>query len=188
MRTQEKPRLEQRRIAEPDHAECKETGEMNPVGELLGLDDIRLDVDVPDKAPLLRGIASLLARHAGLSDEEILESLAAREELGSTGLGHGAAIPHARMPQCDAVAGVFVRTKVAIPFDAPDCKPVSLFLALIVPKQATELHLQLLATAATMFSDRTFRDKLRACPDPSTVKALLAAWPDSPAQPRSASR
>ncbi len=154
---------------------------MNPVGELLGIDDIQLDVDVPDQAPLLQRIASLLARRLGLSDADVLESLAAREHLGSTGLGHGVAIPHARMPQCYAVAGVFVRTKFAVPFDAPDHKPVSLFLALVVPKQATERHLQLLATAATMFNDRVFREKLRAGPDPATVRGLLAAWPGSPA-------
>ena len=76
---------------------------------------------------------------------------------------------------------MFVRTKVAVPFDAPDRKPVSLFLGLIVPKQATERHLQLLATAAAMFSDRTFRDKLRACPDPNLVRELLAAWQNLPA-------
>lgn len=152
---------------------------MNPVGELLGIDDIQLDVDVPDKARLLQRIASLLARRLRLSDAEVLESLTAREQLGSTGLGHGVAIPHARMPQCNAVAGVFVRTKFAIPFDAPDRKPVSLFLALVVPKQATERHLQLLATAATMFDDRGFRDRLGTCPDPSTIRELLEAWPDS---------
>jgi PTS system nitrogen regulatory IIA component len=75
---------------------------------------------------------------------------------------------------------VFVRTKAAVPFDAPDRKPVSIFLALIVPNQATERHLQLLATAASMFSDRAFRDTLRTCPDPSTVRELLAAWPKAP--------
>ncbi len=153
---------------------------MNPVGELLGLGDIHLDVDVSDKARVLRRIASLLAQRLGLSDAEVLESLAAREQLGSTGLGHGVAIPHARMPQCYAVAGVFVRTPIAIPFDAPDHKPVSLFLALVVPKQATERHLQLLATAATMFNDRAFREKLRAESDPGRVRELLTAWPDSP--------
>ena len=153
---------------------------MNPVGDLLGIDDIQLDVDVPDKSRLLQRLASLLARRLHLSDAEVLDSLTAREQLGSTGLGHGVAIPHARMPQCNAVAGVFVRTKVAIPFDAPDRKPVSLFLGLVVPKQATERHLQLLAAAATMFNDRAFRDRLWACPDPSTGRELLAAWPDSP--------
>ena len=153
---------------------------MNPVGELLRLGDINLDVDVPDKVGLLQLIASLLARRLGLSLADVLESLTAREDLGSTALGHGVAIPHARMPQCYAVAGVFVRTKVAVPFDAPDHKPVSLFLALVVPKQATERHLQLLATAATMFNDRVFREKLRAESDPDMVRGLLMAWPDSP--------
>jgi PTS system nitrogen regulatory IIA component len=151
---------------------------MNPVGELLRVEDIYLDLDVPDKARLLERFATLLARRHGLSNTQVLESLTAREQLGSTGLGHGVAIPHARMPQCYAAAGVFVRTKVAVPFDAPDRKPVSLFLGLIVPKQATERHLQLLATAAAMFSDRSFRDKLRTCPDPTVARDLLAGWQD----------
>ena len=153
---------------------------MNPVGELLRVEDIHLDIDVSDKERLLERIAALLSRRHGLSDAQVLESLRAREQLGSTGLGHGVAIPHARMPQCYAAAGVFVRTKAAVPFDAPDRKPVSIFLALIVPNQATERHLQLLATAASMFSDRAFRDTLRTGPDPSTVRELLAAWPEAP--------
>ena len=153
---------------------------MNPVSELLRVEDIHLNVDVSDKERLLERTAALLSRRHGLSDAQVLESLTAREQLGSTGLGHGVAIPHARMPQCYAAAGVFVRTKAAVPFDAPDRKPVSIFLAFIVPKQATERHLQLLAIAAAMFSDRTFRDKLRVCRDPSTVRELLAAWPESP--------
>jgi PTS system nitrogen regulatory IIA component len=73
-----------------------------------------------------------------------------------------------------------LRTTVAVPFDAPGHRPVSLFLALVVPKQATEHHLQLLANAAAMFNDRVVRDKLRAGPDPATVRELLTVWPDSP--------
>ena len=107
----------------------------------------------------------------------------AREQLGSTGVGHGVAIPHARMSQCGAAAGVFVRTKDPIPFDAPDSKPVSVFLGLIVPNMANERHLQLLATAASMLSDRAFREKLRSCTDPAALRELLAAWPDAPAGP-----
>ncbi len=152
---------------------------MNPVGELLRVEDIHLDLDVPDKARLLERIAQLLARRHDLSDAQVLQSLTAREQLGSTGLGHAVAIPHARMPQCGAAAGVFVRTRVAIPFDSPDRLPASIFLALVVPKEANERHLQLLATAAAIFSDRTFRDKLKTCPDPHTVRELLAAWPDA---------
>jgi nitrogen PTS system EIIA component len=151
---------------------------VNPVGALLRVDDIHLDVDVPDKQQLLERIAELLARRYPLPEKGILESLIAREHLGSTGLGHGVAIPHARMAQCDAAAGVFVRTKAAVAFDAPDRRPVSILLGLIVPKQATERHLQLLATAAAMFSDRSFRDQLRGGLDPEIVRELLAAWPE----------
>ena len=165
---------------EPAHAEFDKMGGMNLVGELLGPDDVQLDVDVRDTTRLLELVASLLARRVGLSEAAILESLEARERLGSTGLGHGVALPHARMAQCNAAAAAFVRTKAAIPFDAPDRKPASLFLALVVPKQANEYHLQLLATAATMFNDRGFRDLLRAAPTPGAVRELLGAWPDSP--------
>ncbi len=153
---------------------------MNPVGNLLAPEDIRLDLDVSTKEQLLEEIASLLATRNGLSEKFILESLKAREQMGSTGVGHGVAIPHARMNQCSIAAGVFVRTKTAIPFDAPDGKPVSVFLGLIVPNKAAELHLQILATAAGMLGDRNFREKLKACADASEVKELLAAWPDAP--------
>jgi PTS system nitrogen regulatory IIA component len=154
---------------------------MNPVGELLRIDDIDLALDVPDKGALLERIAVLLSRRHGLSEAQVLESLMAREQLGSTGLGHGVAIPHARMSECAAATGAFARTTMGIPFDAPDRKPVSLYLALIVPKQAVESHLQLLATAAAMFSDKAFRDKLKTCSDPAAAMELLAAWPGSPA-------
>src|SRR5450631_3121296 len=134
---------------------------MNPLGEILCLDDVRLDLDVSNKPQLLAQIAALLAARHGLSKTVILESLTTREQLGSTGVGHGVAIPHARMSQCAGAAAVFVRTKVPIPFDAPDGRPVSVFLGLIVPNQANERHLRLLAAAAGMLDDRNFRNMLR---------------------------
>jgi nitrogen PTS system EIIA component len=153
---------------------------MNPIGELLAPDDIFLDVDVSTKAELLKKVARMLAGRHGLSETQVFESLIAREQLGSTALGHGVAIPHARMAQCDAATGVFVRTRIAVPFDAPDGKPVSMFLGLVVPKQATQRHLQLLATAASIFSDASLRAKLRTAADTETLRELLTAWPDSP--------
>ncbi len=122
----------------------------------------------------------LAARH-GLSEPVILESLTVREQMGSTGVGHGFAIPHARMSQCATATAALVRTKYAIPFDAPDGRPVSVFLGLIVPHKANEAHLQLLATAAGMFSDRGLRDQLRSGTDPNALRETIAAWPDPPA-------
>jgi nitrogen PTS system EIIA component len=165
----------------PDVIEPTASDIVNSIGELLALDDVRLDLDVSTKAQLLEQVAALLATRHGLSQTLILESLTMREQLGSTGVGHGVAIPHARMNQCAVPAAAFLRTKLAIPFDAPDGRPVSVFLGLIVPNKANERHLQLLATAAAMLSDRIFRDRLKTSTDPGTVRELLAAWPDAPA-------
>lgn len=151
---------------------------MNPLRELLRVEDIQLDLDVHDKADLLERIAALLARRQGLSSAEVREGLDAREQIGSTGLGHGVAIPHARMRVCRAEAAVFVRTKVGIDFDAPDRKPVSLFLGIIVPQAAREHHLRLLAAAATIFNEKSLRDRLRGCADPALLLEIIGAVPD----------
>jgi PTS system nitrogen regulatory IIA component len=153
---------------------------MNLVGELLQLEDIALDLDVATSGALLRQIAAMLARRSRLVEAEVLKSLMAREELGSTALGHGIAIPHARMAECGTAAAAFVRTKFGIPFNAPDGKPVSVFLGLIVPKQANERHLKLLATAAGIFSERSLRERIGSCADPAQALDLLASWPESP--------
>jgi len=149
---------------------------VNPLGEVLGVDDVHLDLDASTKAELLEQLAGLLAGRRGLSRAQVLQSLTAREQLGSTGMGHGVAIPHARMYECEMATGVFVRTKAAVPFDAPDGKPVSMFLALVVPKHATQRHLQLLATAAAIFSDTTLRNALQSSADPRAVRDLLLGW------------
>jgi PTS system nitrogen regulatory IIA component len=154
---------------------------MNPVGDLLAAEDVALDLDVSGKGALLERLASMLAQRSHIAAGAVLDSLLAREELGSTALGHGVAIPHARMPQCVASAGVFIRTKYGIPFDAPDGKPVSMFLGLIVPKQAAERHLKLLAAVAGMFGDRAFREKLRACAEAREARVLIASWPEGTA-------
>ena len=123
---------------------------MNPIGELLAVDDVRLDVDVSSKTQLLDAIATQLAARHGIPKSVILDSLTVREQLGSTGVGHGVAIPHARMNQCAAPAGTFVRTRFAIPFDAPDGKPVSVFLGLIVPSKADRKSTRLNSSHCTV--------------------------------------
>lgn len=149
-----------------------------PFLDLLSPERVRTDFVASDKATVIARLADLLA---GDSDAEIVHAaLEAREALGSTGLGHGVAIPHARMAHCKSIAGAFVRTRVAVPFDAPDHKPVSLFLALVVPKEEADRHLKILAAAAAMFGDRPFREKLRASASPEAVRALLADWSDAP--------
>ncbi|HXN16298.1 MAG TPA: PTS sugar transporter subunit IIA [Usitatibacter sp.] len=152
---------------------------MNLVGQLLHDEDVLLDVDVANKDELLKVIAHLLASRHGLAEAQVLESLRAREKLGSTALGQGVAIPHARMDQVREPAGVFVRTKQPIPFDAPDGKPVSKVLALLVPKEANMQHLQLLADAAGSFSDEALREGLGRCSQCEEARRLIAEWDEA---------
>ena len=151
---------------------------MNPIGELLQPEDIDLDVDVSSKKELLDRVAAIVAHRRGLPTGPVLESLSDRERLGSTGLGHGVAIPHARLKQLQQPVCAFVRTRSPIPFDAPDGKPVSNVLTLLVPATATDRHLQLMANVANMFGDRSFRERLRHCATADEVEALIAGWPD----------
>lgn len=128
---------------------------------LLCRDDILLDVHTANKARLFDEVAKLFARRHGLAADKVVDSLAARERLGSTGLGHGIALPHARLAEARGIAAAFVRPQFPLPFDAPDGKPVSDFLVLIVPPDSPQQHLQLLSEIAALFGDRAFRERLR---------------------------
>jgi len=149
---------------------------MNPIAELLPVANITLDLDVPTKARLFEVIGRLFAASGGLDADAVAGSLAAREKLGSTGLGQGIAIPHGRIRGLREARGAFARLHTAIPFDAPDGKPVSQVFVLLVPEQATDLHLELLSELAQMFSERTFREQLAAARDTAELSALFRDW------------
>src|SRR5262249_48601182 len=103
--------------------------------------------------------------------------LSARERLGSTALGCGVAIPHARLKALSRPVAAFVRTALPGSFDAPDGKPVGDMLVLLLPWAATQEHLVILPEVAAMFSDKQFRDHLRACTDREQVYARLTRTP-----------
>jgi PTS system nitrogen regulatory IIA component len=150
---------------------------MNRVASILSPERIRIDLTESAKAQLFEDAGKLFASHGGLDPALVVESLAAREKLGSTGLGQGVAIPHARLQGLVQAHAAFIRLRPAIFFDAPDGKPVSEFLILLVPEHATEIHLQTLAEAAQMFNDRRFRDHLRNQGDAEGVWRVFAEWP-----------
>ena len=104
--------------------------------------------------------------------EPIFERLLERERLGSTGLAGGVALPHARMPGIDACRGAFLSLAEPVEFDALDGQPVDLVFALLVPEDANEEHLQLLAELASMFNEADLRDQLRAA-DSEEVMTIL---------------
>ncbi len=108
-------------------------------------------------------------RHPELSDNQIFNNLVSRERLGSTGIGQGIAIPHCRLEGCDQVIGVLVTLEEGVAFDAIDNQPVDLLFTLIVPKEATSEHLELLSQLAEKFNDHGFCDQLRQCADSNTL-------------------
>jgi PTS system nitrogen regulatory IIA component len=142
--------------------------------DLLQPSRISVANEAASKKRVLEEAASLLAGDAAEpTDEQIFERLLERERLGSTGLAGGVALPHARMPGLDDVRGAFLRLAQAVDFDAMDGQPVDLVFALLVPEEATEEHLQLLAGLARLFSDPTLCTRLRDSADPDAVIEAL---------------
>jgi nitrogen PTS system EIIA component len=152
---------------------------MKSIGQLLSPADILLDVDASSKTRVFEEVGRLFEQRHGLSQEQVVERLSAREALGSTGLGLGIALPHARVPDLPQPAAAFMRLKLPIPFDSPDGKPVSHLVIFLVPEDATEEHLDMLAEITQMFGDRDFRERMRSCENPDAVCRLFAAWSQS---------
>ena len=152
---------------------------MNQIAELLSPERILLDLDAGSKARLFEAVGGAFAAQGALDANAIAASLTAREKLGSTGLGQGIAIPHGRIKGLKQARGAFVRLRQPVAFDAPDGKPVSQVFVLLVPEQATDLHLQLLSELAQMFSERSFRDKLAVAANATDLLALFEAWQPS---------
>jgi len=150
---------------------------MNALGQILTAADVALDVDIADRDGLLEFAAGLIARRHGLPAHEIAKALALREGLGCTALGHGVALPHARIVGLPRSIAVFVRTKQAIAFGTADGRSVGIFLVLLVPAQAADQHLKLIAEAAGLFSDPVFRANLHGAVAPDDVAQLFAQWP-----------
>jgi PTS system nitrogen regulatory IIA component len=152
---------------------------MSQIAQLLPASNIAIDLDVATKGRLFDAVGALFAEHSTLDATTVAGSLAAREKLGSTGLGQGIAIPHGRIKGLTEARGAFLRLKNPVPFDAPDGKPVTQVFVLLVPEQATDLHLQLLSELAQMFSERAFRDKLASAGSASDLVDLFRSWEPS---------
>lgn len=121
-------------------------------------------VNVPggSKKRVLEQIASLVARDlSGVDEQDIFESLIAREKLGSTGFGNGIAIPHCRLPGCTSPICAVLRLDTPVDFDAIDGAPVDLLFVLLVPEEATDAHLELLRQIASMLNRSEVRERLR---------------------------
>ncbi len=111
-----------------------------------------------------------------LTQAEVFEGLIGRERLGSTGLGHGAAIPHGRLKGVEKPVCAFLQLQQGVDFDAVDNQPVDLICALLVPEESTSEHLALLSMLAEIFGDKAFCEQLRAADDDASLYQLLTQW------------
>ena len=148
---------------------------MNRLASILPSAQVLVSVDATSKKRAFEEAGLLFESQHGLSRALITDSLFARERLGSTGLGHGVAIPHGRIKGLKEACGAFIRLATPIPFDSPDGEPVSLLFVLLVPEQATEQHLQILSELAERFSDRSCREALSQAPDVVSIHRILAS-------------
>lgn len=163
------------------------TGDIMRIAAWLQPLDILLDAEARDRPQALDIMAAAIGRSQGLDPAPISRALWRREQAGSTALGGGFAIPHARIDGIARPLTLFMRLKTPIAFDAPDGQPVSRLLAIMAPTDgAKDDHLQLLALVAGLFSDEGFCKQLRDAADPTGAgEAFRAGIARIAAAPRS---
>jgi len=147
--------------------------EPHDCGPSLQAQDVELDAPWSDEAQLRQSLTRKLARSSGLSEQDVRESLLEREALGSTSLGHGVALPHARVDHLAHPVAAFVRLAQPMALQAPDDKPVDLVLALLIPREQPQIHLKLFAQIAEILSDPLMRSRLRQAKNAQTVIEIL---------------
>lgn len=146
---------------------------MNAFARFLFPENIFLGLYGPTKEQAFAHIAAMLERRHRIGRGLIYDSRWKREQLGSTGLGKGVAIPHAQIKGLIHPMTAFARLDKPIDFDAPDGNSVSEIIVLLVPRNATRDHLQMLAEVAEMLCDERFREQLSAATALRAVKKLF---------------
>jgi len=144
------------------------------LNDILTSENILTHVDGVSKKRVLELISDFCAQeNKNIDPSEAFECLIAREKLGSTGIGHGVAIPHGRLNSIKTATGMLIQLEHPIDFGAPDKKPVDLIFGVFVPEKTTEEHLELLSSLAKIFSNATLREKMRQAPDAQTLYDLI---------------
>lgn len=149
---------------------------MNRLASILPVSQVLVGVDVTSKKRAFEEAGLLFENLHGLSRALIADSLFARERLGSTGLGHGVAIPHGRIKGLKAPMAAVLQLRQPIGFDAPDEQPVGLLIFLLVPEAATQKHLEILSEIAELLSDAELRERIKVAASTAELHGLIADW------------
>ena len=144
---------------------------------LINQERTRACLEAGSKKRVLESLSEILSLSLTThSQEQIFDQLVARERLGSTGLGAGVALPHCRLAGIDIPMGALATLAEPIDYDSPDNKPVDLVFCLVVPDNADEEHLQLLAQLAELFSQEDICSQIRNADEPEEILNLIHHW------------
>ena len=149
---------------------------MNRLASILSAEQVMVQVDVSSKKRAFEEVGLLFENLHGLSRALVTDSLFSRERLGSTGLGHGVAIPHGRIKGLKAPMAAVIQLAQPIGFDSPDEQAVGLMIFLLVPEAATQKHLEILSEIAELLSDTALREKIKASSVQEDLHQLIAQW------------
>ncbi|APE45179.1 PTS lactose transporter subunit IIC [Sulfitobacter alexandrii] len=147
------------------------------LAKLLKPEAVKVVNAASSKKRLMQDLGDLVESVYGFQANSVVEALMAREALGPTGVGHGVALPHARLDGLDAVVGAFILLDRPVDFASVDRQPVDIAFALFAPEEAGVEHLKALALVSRTLRDSAICSKLRANPDPATLYTILTEEP-----------
>ncbi|MFY0638369.1 PTS IIA-like nitrogen regulatory protein PtsN [Maricaulis maris] len=151
------------------------------LSDLIPNAGVSIDLGASSRKQALQAMSELAADLTGQSARTIYDAVLQRERLGSTGVGQGVAIPHARLSGMDEVVGVFARLRTPVDFESIDGRPADLVFMLLAPENAGAEHLKALARVSRLLRREDVRQRLRAAPNSDAVHAVLAGEPASDA-------
>ncbi|QJQ06932.1 PTS transporter subunit EIIA [Undibacterium piscinae] len=149
---------------------------MTNIAKILPLANVLLDLEVSSKKRAFEQAGLLFENNCSIARSTVSDNLFARERLGSTGLGHGVAVPHGRIKGLKAPIAAFVRLAEPIPFESPDGQAVSLLIFLLMPDHVTQQHLEILSEIAEMLSNEEFRNSLNTETEASAIYEKITNW------------
>jgi PTS system nitrogen regulatory IIA component len=149
---------------------------MNRLATILPPAQVLVNMEVTSKTRAFEEAGLLFEGLHGLNRALVADSLFARERLGSTGLGHGVAIPHGRIKGLKSPMAAVFQLAQPIGFDAPDEQPVSLLIFLLVPEASTQKHLEILSEIAELLSDTALRETIKSCNDAVELHRIISTW------------
>ena len=144
------------------------------INDLLKPDDVLSCFRASSKKQTLQTLGHQLSDSYGLDRDSVFDALVDREKLGSTGVGKGVAIPHARVDGLDRIVGLFAHLHTPVDFDSIDDQPVDLIFMMLAPVDAGADHLKALARVSRLLRDNAVCQKMRAVQDTEALRAILS--------------